>query len=133
MGERIRRVKVWKLVRWDKESLTAKAKVAQARKAQQLIHSLLPISRWVFSHFQESGASSCVAVTWEDKCHHSEYPPFLLFTPTFIAERYIICYGISLWPVGVICPGSVPSQLLVQSQCTHCWGSVRSGKGLDSV
>jgi len=35
-------------VGWDKDSLIAKAKVVQASKAKQGIHSLLPIGKQVF-------------------------------------------------------------------------------------
>ena len=38
--------------------------------------SVLPIGRQLFSHLQESRASSCLMVPWEDKCHHSEHTPF---------------------------------------------------------
>jgi len=50
MGERIRRVKVRKLVGSDKDRITGKAKVAGASKAKQV----LPIGRQVFSYLQES-------------------------------------------------------------------------------
>ena len=60
MGERIRRVKVRKLVGWDKDSLTGKAKAVHTRKAKQGICSLLPIVRQVCSHLQESRAPSRV-------------------------------------------------------------------------
>jgi len=63
MGERIRRIKVRKLVGSDKDSLISKAKDAHACKAKQGIHSLLPVSRQGFSHLQESRAPSCIAVT----------------------------------------------------------------------
>jgi len=47
-----------------------------ASEAKQGIHSLLPISRQMFSHLQESRAPSRLMLTWEDKCHHSDVPPF---------------------------------------------------------
>ena len=78
MGERIRRVKIRKLVGWDKDSLVGKAKAARTSKAKQGIHSPLPIGRQVFSHLQEGWAPLHVTVTWEDKRHLSEHPPFLL-------------------------------------------------------
>ena len=104
MGERIGRVKVRKLVGWDKDSLIAKAKVVQASKAKQGIHSLLPTGGQVFSHLQESRAPSRITVTWGDKCHHSEHPPLPSSYPSFIAEHSIVQCGISLWSVGVSCP-----------------------------
>ena len=48
-------------------------------------------------------------------------------TPTsFIVQHDIIWYGISLWPVGVSCPGCVPFHLLVHSQPPRWQGSMRS-------
>ena len=82
VGERTGRVKVRKLVGW--ETSINKAKAAHASKAKQGIHSLLPISRQVFSHLQESRAVSCATITWEDKCHHSKCDPFLSSSPCFI-------------------------------------------------
>ena len=69
-----------------------------ASKAKQGIHSPLAISRQMFSHLQESRAPSCLMVTWEDKCHHSEHlPPSFFFPQVNIAEHDVIQYGISLW------------------------------------
>jgi len=82
-GETIRRVKVRKLVGWDKGSLIGKAKAMCTSKAKQGIHSLLPVSTQVFSHLQESRALSCVIVIWEGKYHHSEQCPFLLLPHGF--------------------------------------------------
>ena len=81
-----------------------------ASKAKEGIHSLLPISRQVLSHLQESRASWGVAFTWEDQ-HHN--PKCLPFPVAFIAEHAVIWSGISLWSVGVSCPSCVPSQLLL--------------------
>ena len=36
--------------------------------------------------------------------------------PSLYTEHDIIWYGISLWPVGVSCPGCIPFQLLVPLQ-----------------
>jgi len=63
MGERIRKVKVRKLVGWDKESLIGKVKTVHANKAKQGIHSPLPLGRQVFSRLQEGWASLRVTVT----------------------------------------------------------------------
>ena len=38
----------------------------------------------VFSRLQESRAPSRVTVTWEDKRHHSERPPFLLLPQLYV-------------------------------------------------
>ena len=126
MGERIIKVKVRKLMGWDKDSLIGKAKATQASKAKQGIHSLT-------SHQQagvqpspgEQGSTTCVMVTWEDKRHQlwMSLPSF--FFPQLYAEHDVIWYGISLWSVGVSCPSSVPSQLLVPPQPARWWGGVR--------
>ena len=75
------------------------------------------MGRQVLSHLQESRAPSCVTVTWEDKCHCtpniSPLLPSFLLPPALYAEHDVIWYGVSLWSVGVSCPGCVPSQLLV--------------------
>lgn len=55
------------------------------------------------------------------------------FSTSFIAEQNVIWCGISLWSVGISSPSSVPSHLLVHHQPTHCWGEVRSRKGLDAL
>jgi len=107
------RVKARKLLGWDKDNLISKAKAVHTSKAKQGIHSLFPIGRQVSSHHQESRTQSHVVATWEDKCHHSEHPPFLL-PPTFYCWAWCMTWcGIFLWPVGVSCPTYVFSQLLV--------------------
>ena len=62
----------------DNDSLIGKAKAVCGSKAKQGIHLLLPMGRQVFSHLQESGAPSCITVTWEDKPTTPNVPPFLL-------------------------------------------------------
>ena len=106
MGERIGRVKVRKLVGWDKDSFIGKAKATHTSKANQGIHSPLPMGRQVFSHLQESRAPAHVTVTWEDKCCHSKNPPLPPSSPSFLWS------GLSLGSVGVSCPSCVPSQPL---------------------
>ena len=54
-GERVGRIKVWKIIGWDKNSLIGKVKVVHTSKAKQGIHSLLPIGRQVFSHLRKAG------------------------------------------------------------------------------
>jgi len=81
---------------------------------------VLPISRQVFSHFQESRASSRRMVTWEDKQHNSQCSPFPISSLKAVtAEHDIVWHGISLGSVGVSCPGCVPSQLLVHPKLMH--------------
>jgi len=89
-----------------------------ATKAKLGINSLLPSGRQMFSHYLKSRASSHVAVTWEDKCHNYEHPPFLLFPPAFIDEHGAIWYGISLWLVWVSSSGYVLSRYLAHPQPT---------------
>jgi len=62
---------------------SAFAKSVHASKAEQGIHSLLPIGRKVFSHLQQSRALSRVTATWEDKHHHSKVPLFPLLPAAF--------------------------------------------------
>jgi len=133
MEERITKVRVRKLMSWDKDSLTEKAQAMHTSKAKQEIHSLLPIGRQVFANLQKSRAPSYLGVIWEDKCHHSKFPSFLLFLPAFIAECDITWHGISLWWTGVSCPSCVLFQLLVHLQPTRWQDGVRSRGGLDSI
>ena len=85
MEGRVGRAKARKLMGWDKDSLIGKAKAKHASKANQGIHSLLPISRQVFSHLQQSRAPSRIMVTREAKRHHSECPPPSSFIPQLYA------------------------------------------------
>ena len=95
IGERTGRVKVQKLMGWEKDSWKGKAKAAYSNKAKQGIHSLLPSGRQLFSDLQESRAPSHVIVVWEDRHCNSELSPFLL----------------PLWLFGASCPCCVSSQL----------------------
>jgi len=55
--------KMRKLKVGDKGCLKGKAKSVHASKAKQGIHTLLPISRQVFSHIWESRTPSRVIIT----------------------------------------------------------------------
>lgn len=57
-------------------------------------------------------------ITWEEKCHHSEHPPFLFPSLAFIDERTMMWSGISVCLLGIVCPNRVPSQILVHVQST---------------
>ena len=116
MGERIGRVKVRKLMGWDKDSLIGKAKATHTSKAKQGIHSLLPVGRQVFSHLQESRAPSLLMATWETNAITPNILPFLLLHSALYAEHDVLWSGISLGSVGDSCPSCVPSQLLVPPQ-----------------
>ena len=87
----------------------------------------------MFSHFQESRASSRLMVTWEDRHHPSGHPLFLPPPWALIADRSVICYGISLRSAGASCPSCVPHLLLVRPQTIRWQGSLRSRKGLEAV
>ena len=120
MRKRIRRVKVRKLVGWDKDSLTGKAKAVCTSKAKQRIHSPLPMDRQVFSHLQERRAPSHVTVTGEDKHHHSKFPP-----------PFPQLYTLSMTPHSMECPfgqlgSAVPAVSPPNSLCTP---SLLTGEG----
>ena len=112
MGERIGRVKAWKLMGWAKDSLRGKAKAVCVTEANKGIHSQLPIGRQVSSHVQESRAPPHVMVTWEVKCRNPERSPFPLLSPSSRP-----C------PLTASCP----------PQPSHWWGDGRSREGLDAV
>ena len=134
IGERIRRIKVRKLMGCDKDSLIGKAKATHSSKAKQGIHLPLPIGRQVFSHLQESRAPSRVnGYLGRQNTMIPNVSSFLLLPPALHAEHDVIWSGISLWSAGDSCPGCVASQLLVHPQPPHWWGGVRSRKGLGAV
>ena len=91
---------------WDKDSLLERVKAACKSKAKEGIRSLLPVSRQIFSHVQESRAPSRVMVTWEVKHHNSEWPRLL---PSFPSFYWWACYHI-VWNISLISWGQ-PSQL----------------------
>lgn len=125
-GEKIRSVKAGKLMDWYKGSLVGKIKTLQAKKTNQGINSLLPMSRQVFSRPQESRVSSHITVTWEDKHHHSKH--LMLLLPTLYTEHYVIWYGTSFWLFGVICPSCVSSQFPLHLWPPHERGNTKSRK-----
>lgn len=98
---------------WDNDSLTDKAPAARASRAKEGIHSLLLMGRQVFSHSQEIRATSHTTATWENKCHHSECPPFILLPQLYMPYGMEYCFVVS-------CPGCAHSQILVHPQPT-CW------------
>ena len=120
-GKTIRRVKLRKLVGWDRDSLIGKAKAICTSKAKEGINSLLPITiRQVFIHFRESWAPSCIKVTWEDKSHNSERPPLPSSSPSFV--RWAWCH--MAWNIPLVIWGqlswavSPPSFLCTPSPLT---------------
>jgi len=91
-------------------------------KSKQGINSPLPTGR----HLQESRAPSPIVVTWEDKCHHSKHPPFLLLPPTLYAEQDSVWCGLSLGSVGSAVVWTVPWVSQGQLWCGLSLGSVGS-------
>lgn len=130
LGDKRRR-----LVGWDKITLICKAKATHTGKAILGVNLPLPLCRQVFSYPQESRALSCVVVTWEDKCHHSEPPPHsILFPAVIYAKHDALWYRMFLCSGGNNCPSRVCSlPIFVQPQLTHWWSEVRSRKALDSI
>jgi len=103
MGERIRSVKVRKLMAWDKDILVGKAKASCARR-KFWVNSVLPVDREILSHCQEGRALWWRTFTWEDRLHNSKYSSLpSSFPPALIAEHDVIWYGIFLWSAAVSC------------------------------
>lgn len=86
----------------------------------------------MFNHLQDSRTLPHMMVAWEDECHPSKCPTFLL-PPALWAEHYATGYGISLRPAGVSRPSFVSLQLLVYPQPSHQWGGVGSRNSLGFV
>lgn len=77
------------------------------------MYSRLPISRQVFSHFQESSASSRLTVAWEDEWHHATCIRCLPLSPAFTDGRSTVWWGIGPWSGWFSSPGCVPCKHLV--------------------
>lgn len=109
MGKRIGRVKIRKVMAWDKGVFRKKA--AHKIEAKQGIHSPFPMSRQMFSNPCESRAPSSWMVTWEGKYCHSKHPDSLFFphcVVTLHSDHKTIGSRITLWSAEVSCPGSFP-------------------------
>lgn len=81
--KRIRKVEVRKLMGWDKDSSTGRAKAVCTNKLKQGIFSPLPMSRQMFSHLQDGRCAS--HRFGKTKSHHPKHfylPPSasLLYT-----------------------------------------------------
>lgn len=85
MGETDERVKVTKLVCWDKDTLVNKAKAVHTSNSKQ------------FSNPQWGRAPSLVTETWEDKHHHSEL--YVLSVMPHIQEYPLDQLGWAVLPV----------------------------------
>lgn len=83
-------------------------------KQIKCVYSLLSTGRKVFSHFLESRASACLAVTWEDKCHNHEHPFFLclLHVMLYGMEYPSMQLGSAVLAVSLPCSLFKPSSLL---------------------
>lgn len=126
MEKRIGGLKGRKLVGGDQDSLKSKSCAYKENKTR---NSFAP------SHQQQvtPTSPSRIKATWEDSCHHSKQPTFLLLPQISIAEHDVKQNGISLWSTGVSCPRFVQSQPFVHPQPTRWCSSRRSRKGLNSV
>ena len=78
-------------------------------------------------------SGKAIRAAWNTNAITPKIPHFLLPPPAFIAEHNVIGYGISLWWVGVSCPGSVPSQYLVHPQGPRWRGGAGHSEGLEAV
>ena len=117
MGERIRRVKVGKLVSWDTDILTGKAKAVCASKAKQGIHSLLPIDGQVFSHLQESRAPSHITVIGKTKAVTPNVPYFPSSFPHHMVRNIPF---VSWGQLSQLCPLPTSSAPLCYSLVGSC-------------
>lgn len=119
-GLRIRRVKVRKLVRWDKGSSIGKAKAEHTSEAKQnkvfiRYFSSAVVNKNLFSRFPGSKDLSHVTVTLEDKCHDHGCPHFFLLSLSFYGWAHhmardvpLVCSGdlSPLCPLPTPCPPS---------------------------
>ena len=98
---RIRMIKVQELLGWNKDRLLGEANATHSHKEEPGIHLLLPISRQIFSHLQESRdhppGGFMGRQTPSLKMYSSSF-----FTPIFVAKHDVIWCGISL-RVRVLC------------------------------
>lgn len=132
MEETEERIKVTKLMGWDKDGLRGKAEVActQVKSDKEFIHHFPRASRC-------SARRARLPPTWswlgKTTPLWTTLTLFLLLPPALYTVCFTIKSGISLRSAGVSCPGCIPSQLLAHSQPSVSvvgWGA---GKNLDSV
>lgn len=115
---------VWKLVCWDRDSLTGQAKAVCNKQSRR---NSFTTSHELFSHFLESRAPSHPMLTW--RANGSE----------LLSSLRLICWawGHMIWNVPLVGWGRlsscVSSQIPVHPQSPHWGGWVKSRKGLDSV
>lgn len=128
MVERVRTVKVRKLVGWDKDRLVGKAKAVCTEKQ----------NKEFIQHFPS--ASRCSAISRKSNGYLERQSMSLLtllsfpvIPPALYIDHDATRYRIHLWSFGISCPTQVCSQLLVHSQTSHWWGDVRSRKGVSTV
>lgn len=83
LEKRIRKVKAWELIGWDKQNLLSKAKAAHK---QSITRNSFTTSYWQLDDhtFPGKQGQSHIIVPWENKQHHSEHPP----SPFFILSLY---------------------------------------------
>lgn len=119
---KLRKVKVRKLLSQDKDSLMHKAKVVHTRKAKQQIQALLDWQTSLANQELLKQHFFFISASWEDKHHHSQCPYFLLLSSNV--------FKISLWLSWLSSPGRVLSQLTVHSQPPYFSRNARSKKDL---
>ena len=134
MEERIRKVRVRKLMDWDENSLVIENKIKitiincnekenNNNKKREINPQKKKWCKWkTIAHHQMTDAQPVL-----------EQQPPASFPPSLCTAHDIMWYGISLWSVGVSLPGCVPSQLLEHPQPPRWPGSMRSWEVLDLV
>jgi len=121
----IRRVKVRKVMDWDKDILISKAK-NHVDKKSKIRNSFTTSIQQTGSHTSQGKQDSVTQNGNLGRQTPSFWTPFSFFSQLFIAQHDIIWYKIPLWSVWVSCPSCVPFQLLVHH-------GMRRRKGLGSV
>lgn len=119
--KRIRKLKMSKLMGWDRKSLIGKPKAMCASKAKQRNHSPLPMGRQVLSHPLESRAPSHPGVIRGKKMPALSIPHSLLASALY-AEHVFIWHGIFL------CSPVSPPKFFAYSQPSSLMGGCEKQK-----
>jgi len=109
MGERIRRVKVRKLLGWDKDSLMGKTEAVQKSKAKQGIQVLLPISRQVLTIPRKAGLHRAQHLLWKTNA----ITPNIPLSPSF----YWWAWHHMLWDIPLVSWGHLFQLGLLPISC----------------
>lgn len=104
------------------------------------IHSLLPITRQLFSHLQKSRPPSCTTVTWENRCSNSKclcstvllplplsfLQILMLILTSYNMEQLFSQFGSALLTISLPNTPNLPTGWVVREReislilCTHC-------------